>query len=285
MQLHDIYIRDPFILPHDGVYYLYGKLELNDRKFVVYKSNDLKEWSEPKVVFKPPSDFWATKDFWAPEVHVYKDKFYMFASFKAEGKCRGVQILVSDFPDGEFIPLTKCPVTPSDWECLDGTLYMDNAGIPYMVFCHEWTQIGNGAMYYAKLSEDFTHLVTKPQKMFQALDYPFVESPIRNRECYVTDGPFLHRCDNGDLLLTWSSYGQNGYFINVLKSNNGEIDGQWEAQNMLFDHHGGHGMIFQSFSNELKLVLHRPDRPLGAERAIIFNLLESEGQLHIYLPE
>ena len=67
MQLHDIYIRDPFILPHNGVYYLYGKEKLHDRRFVVYESNDLIEWSEPKVVFEPPSDFWATKDFWAPE--------------------------------------------------------------------------------------------------------------------------------------------------------------------------------------------------------------------------
>lgn len=281
MQLQDIYIRDPFILPYDGVYYLYGKVKLNDTRFVVYKSIDLTEWSEPKVVFEPPLDFWATKDFWAPEVHEYKGRFYMFASFKTDGKCRATHILVSDSPDSEFSPLTIYPVTPADWECLDGTLYIDRAGVPYMVFCHEWTQIGNGAVYYARMSDDLTHFVTKPKKMFAALDYLFVESPLRNRECYVTDGPFLHRCENGDLLLTWSSYGENGYFVNVLKSDNGEIDGTWEPQNMLFDEHGGHGMIFRDFESELKLILHRPDRPLGEERAVVFDLREQNGQLII----
>ena len=75
MRLNEINIRDPFILPYDGVYYLYGKVKLNDTRFVVYKSIDLTEWSEPKVVFEPPSDFWATKAFWAPEVHEYKGRF------------------------------------------------------------------------------------------------------------------------------------------------------------------------------------------------------------------
>lgn len=46
----------------------------------------------------------------------------MFASFKNEDRHRGTQILVSDTPDGKFKPLTDYPVTPEDWECLDGTV-------------------------------------------------------------------------------------------------------------------------------------------------------------------
>lgn len=279
MQLQNIYIRDPFILPYNGTYYLYGKTKLNDRKFVVYKSNDLNEWSEPKVVFEPPLDFWADRDFWAPEVHEYKGKFYMFASFKAECRRRATQILVADNPEGDFVPLTESPVTPENWECLDGTLYLDREGTPYMVFCHEWVQIGNGTVCYAKLSEDLTHFIMEPKEMFAAQDFSFVQCPLRNRECYVTDGPFLYRCKNGDLLLIWSSFGENGYFTNVLKSDNGEIDGIWEPQNMLFKNHGGHGMVFADFQGNLKLVLHHPNNPAGEERAILFDIKEMEGSL------
>lgn len=38
--------------------------------------------------------------------------------------CRGTQILRADKPEGPFVPLSDGPVTPADWECLDGTLYV-----------------------------------------------------------------------------------------------------------------------------------------------------------------
>ena len=37
-------------------------------------------------------------------------------------------------------------VTPDGWQSLDGTLYVDRSGKPWMVFCHEWLQVGDGQM-------------------------------------------------------------------------------------------------------------------------------------------
>ena len=55
MNLQDINIRDPFILPIDGKYYLYGSRgpERNALPLGldVYVSDDLETWSEPIVVF------------------------------------------------------------------------------------------------------------------------------------------------------------------------------------------------------------------------------------------
>lgn len=147
MKLQEINIRDPFILPYEGKYYLYGsRVDTpyeghawgDQTGFDVYVSEDLENWSEPVAVFEKKDDFWAERDFWAPEVHQYKGKFYLFASFFAEGKCRGTQILVSDSPMGIFEPVSDGPATPVDWECLDGTLYVDKKGEPHIVFCHEW---------------------------------------------------------------------------------------------------------------------------------------------------
>jgi len=281
MKLAEIYVRDPFILPYEGMYYLYAKKKRADSQFVVYKSHDLQNWSGPDVAFQPDADFWGKQDFWAPEVHCYNGKFYMFASFKAEGKCRGTHVLISEHPQGPFSPISSTPATPADWECLDGTLYVDKNGDPHMVFCHEWLQIGNGTMCHARLSRDLSAQIEAPILMFSAHDYPFVVGCSEERESYVTDGPFLHRCMNGDLLMIWSSFGKNGYFIHVQKSDNGEITGHWLPQNMLFSENGGHGMLFRTFDGQLKLVFHSPNDVAGAERAKIVDILECDGSLRI----
>src|SRR6185436_5786395 len=107
-------------------------------------STDLAHWDGPFPAFRPPSGFWADRNFWAPEVHFYQGRYYMFASFKAENVPRGTQILVSDTPQGLFLPMSAGTVTPPDWECLDGTFFLDANNAPWIIFCHEWVQVGDG---------------------------------------------------------------------------------------------------------------------------------------------
>ena len=102
MRTEDINLRDPFVLLYNEKYYMYGSRPEEQYGFDVYISDDLENWSEPKCVFEKNADFWGTKDFWAPEVHFYKGKFYMLASFKVDGVCRGTSILVADEPDARF---------------------------------------------------------------------------------------------------------------------------------------------------------------------------------------
>ena len=168
MKLNEIHMRDPFILPYEGVYYLYGTRSFHNTGFNVHTSTDLENWSEAHSVFEAQPGFWGTHDFWAPEVHVYKDKFYMFASFIAPGVNRGTAILVADSPMGPFRPHSDGAVTPRDWMCLDGTFHLDEDGQPWMVFCHEWVQIGDGTVCAIKLSEDLHHAISEPIKLWKA---------------------------------------------------------------------------------------------------------------------
>ena len=50
MKLSQIHVRDPFVLPVDGVYYLYGTIRGTRRgdtmEFPAYTSRDLTEWEE-----------------------------------------------------------------------------------------------------------------------------------------------------------------------------------------------------------------------------------------------
>ena len=288
MKLTDINIRDPFILVHDGKYYMYGtRVDGNtaygawgqQTGFDVYVSTDLVHWSEPKCVFEQSDRFWATMDFWAPEVHAYNGRFYMLATFKSPTRHRATHILVCDTPDGTFTPLSPDPATPADWESLDGTLYVDAAGDPYLVFCHEWAQIGNGTVCATKLSRDLSTPLGEPRVLWHADDFKDVHTVRAGTESYVTDGPYLHRCQNGDLLAIWSTFDKNGYVELVSKSDNGDISGNWTlCDQPLSAEDGGHGMIFRGLDGQLRFVMHRPNTPTK-ERPVLLPLSEKDGVL------
>lgn len=283
MTFQDIHIRDPFILVDGGRYYLYGSrggetwghcLGLD-----VYVSDDLEHWSEPTVAFAPPEDFWSDREFWAPEVHAWRGAYYMFVSFKSETRCRGTQILRAESPMGPFVPHSDGPVTPKDWECLDGTLYVED-GKPYMVFCHEWVQTQDGEMCAMPLTDDLRAAAGAPWRLFCASE-PKWNTPMRanDKDCYVTDGPFLYRTQGGELLMIWSSVPAGCYCEAISRSDSGSIHGNWTHDDQrLFCEDGGHGMIFKTLEGELKFIFHQPNRsPL--ERPHMVALREENGTL------
>ena len=172
----DIHIRDPFVLPimAEKQYYLYGttgsQTWTNSASGIdYYTSPDLQSWEGPFPAFRPPKNFWADRNFWAPEVHVYRGRYYLFASFKAEGVCRGTQILAADSPQGPFLPISDAPVTPRNWECLDGTLFVDANDQAWIVFCHEWVQVGDGEVCALRLSDDLKTAVGEPRLIIPCL--------------------------------------------------------------------------------------------------------------------
>ena len=261
MQRENIQIRDPFILPVAVTqeYYLFGTTDKDcwnapGEGFDYYRSLDLETWEGPFPAFRPEADFWGTKNFWAPEVHVWQGRYYMLATFKAPRHYRGTQILKADRPEGPYTPLTRTPVTPLDWECLDGTLYVDPAGKPWIVFCHEWVQIHNGAICAMRLTADLKEAVGRPVFLFNASEAPWVrESDWPEKDAkyqfptYVTDGPFLHRLSDGTLIMLWSSLGSEGYAMGVSRSESGQILGPWHQDSEpIWAEDGGHGMIFKT---------------------------------------
>jgi len=265
----DIHIRDPFVLPImvEKQYYLYGTTGSeawtnSALGFDHYTSPDLQSWEGPFPAFRPPTTFWADRNFWAPEVHVYRGRYYLFASFKAEGVCRGTQILAADVPQGPFLPISSGPVTPRDWECLDGTLFVDAHDQPWMVFCHEWVQVGDGEICALRLSDDLESAIEQPHLLFRASEASWAqEINSKDRKGYVTDGPWLHRLAGGGLIMLWSSFGMGGYTVGVARSASGEILGPWQqVPEPLYAGDGGHCMVFRTFDGQLRLAFHRPNQ-------------------------
>lgn len=283
MKNSEINIRDPFVLSENGVYYMYGTRAANfGRKtggFDVYKSTDLENWNEPVQVFCSEKAGLNADSNWAPEVHKYKDRYYMFATFQQENGNRGTYSLVSDAPDGEFKVLSKKALTPEEWMSLDGTLYIGRNGRPYLVFCHEHVQIHDGTVCYIPLTDDLSAAAGEPVMLFAGSEsYGCVFKENTN---YVTDGPFMFRGKNDRLYMIWSTC-MSGYYQCICVSDNGEIDGKWTQLEPIFTDDGGHGMIFEDLNGNLRLTLHKPNIS-GKEHPAFFDIEDTGERLSIVI--
>ncbi len=252
-------LRDPCILVEDGVYYAYGT------RWIAFKntSGDLRgEWEELGVVAQIPKN--AETNYWAPEVHKYNGAYYMFTTYRSSVTGhRGCTIMKSDSPEGPFVEITNGHITPSDWDSIDGTFYVDPDGQPWMVFVHEWTSTddGIGRMAAAKLSDDLTHFISEPVELFRADDPSWSKAQ-------VTDGCWMYRTEDGQLLMLWSNSDSAGYCVGIARSADGRVDGTWtQDKDLLYSknmagmkYDGGHGMLFYDTDGQMYLSIHSPNR-------------------------
>lgn len=280
MKNNEINIRDPFVLVYNDKYYMYGTRAKNfgikTGGFDVYIGTDLENWSDPITVFDSDVYGMNTQVNWAPEVHYFNGAFYMLATFTKPDGLRGTYILKSDTPDGMFKPHSIGSVTPDGWECLDGTLLIENGKV-YCVFCHEHTQILNGTICFVELSSDLTKAVSEPIELFAASS--FLGREATEADHNVTDGPFLFKKSNGKLIMIWSTC-NNGYVQCVATSDNGFVNGKWTHLKPVFDDDGGHGMIFRDLGGQLMLTLHCPNIS-HQEKPIFFKIKETEDSIEI----
>lgn len=272
-------LRDPCILVEDGVYYAYGT------GWVCYKntSGSLRgTWKSLGVVAIKPAG--ADTNYWAPEVHKYNGAYYMFTTYHSSVTGhRGCTIMKADSPEGPFVEITGGHITPRDWDSIDGTFYVDPDGQPWMIFVHEWTSTndGVGRMAAAKLSDDLTHFISEPIELFRA------DAPAWST-AKVTDGCWMYRCADGQLLMLWSNWDSAGYCVGIARSADGRVDGTWtQDQTLLYSksmtgtYDGGHGMLFTDTDGQMYLSLHSPNSATGSrkERPVFIPISEQNGTL------
>lgn len=286
-------VRDPFVLCADGVYYLYKATETEGTTVSVHTSTDLKNWSDGTVVYTLSQSSWGLKDLWAPEVHFYNGKYYMFLSLLGKHGLRGTEISVCDTPNGTFVPLSNEPATPKNKSCIDGSLYLEN-GAPYIVYSLDWphnydekTSCYVGEIWALRLSNDLTRADGEPFRLFRAIDAPAACPP---QQCewegktirrYGSDAPFIQTLSDGRLYLTWSPIPDGNYVVAAAISKGKSIKSEWEhLAKPLFAENGGHAMFFTDVNGNKKMCLHHPE-VWTKERATFFNVKEQNGRLVI----
>lgn len=285
-------IHDPAVLadPVSKRYYVYDSFHYghpqenltspNGRAGVeVFWSDDLVHWQGPELAYDFEEDSWANTDHapWAPEVAYYQGKYYLFTTFHnydetigeaKEGRPplvrRASQILVSDSPRGPFKRFADEPQTPADEMALDGTLWIED-GQPWMIYCQEWIQTGDGLIKAIRLSDDLKESIGEPITLINAGDVEWTAKTSRHEgeeiRAVVTDGPWPYRSKTGELMLLWSSWNKDktkSYTTSLAYSDNGKLTGNWtNREQPLISGDRGHGNIFRTFDGQLMLALHR----------------------------
>lgn len=276
------YLRDPCVLEVDGVYYVYGT------NWECYKNStgSLKDgWLKINLRVQLSNDARDGGDHWAPEVHAYNGYYYMFTTYrnKENGNRHGCTILRADSPEGPFVEITNGTITPPEWDAIDGTLYVDPDGQPWMIFVREWVSAPNnvGTFVAAKLSKDLTQLISEPFELFKS-DEPTWATMS------VTDGCWMYTTKEGELLMLWSNFDELGYCVAVARSSNGRLDGEWIHEDRLLysrymtgRYDGGHSMIFKDATGQAYLSFHSPNQTENGrnERAVFLAIKEQDGKL------
>lgn len=297
----DVRVRDPFIVadPSSGLYHLYRAFgdgsAPDSRGVLVQRSPDLVHWSEPSVVWSAPAAP-AVQAVWAPEVHAWRGRWYLLVTLTGRELLsdarppladpawpplfvRGTHVLVADHLDGPFRPLREGSLTPAEQMALDGTLCVDG-DTPWLVWCHEWVQIRDGAMVAAPLTDDLSGLAGPVQELFRGSAAPGASTAARAR--WVTDGPWLFRDSSGALRMLWSTHLPPHTYALVVARSDGGVSGPWTEHNVLDRQDGGHGMIFRDFAGNLRLAMHRPNGG-GRERLTLFSVEDRGGAVRLLL--
>lgn len=274
----DIHMRDPWVMPYQGTYYLIGTTGdawgTEGGGFAMFTSTDLREWTPQGQVLKmdePPT--WAAYQFWAPEVVERAGRFYIFYSGNSDDTRRGTGVAVADTPLGPYRNLSDRPLTPLEWECLDGHLFTDVDGQEYLIYVHEWVQCEIGEMWIQRINDDYTALEGERHMLFRGRDSSWSDE--------VIDGPMMVVRD-GRYHLFWSSFDQDtgdrsgAYCVGVATADS--LLGPYEhSDEPIIRGDGGHNCVFEGFDGELYTSFHAPNATPD-ERVRIHELLYDAGE-------
>ncbi len=176
---------DPFILLHEGKYYLYSTNAPDG--YLVYESDDLTHW-ENKGYCLRKEDVMGDKWFWAPEIMYRDGKFYMIYTSEEH-----LGIAVSDTPTGPFRQEKKQWL--SERNAIDGDFFTDDDGTTYLYYVRF---DGGNVIHGARLNPDFTLDESTECRLIAA------EEDWETCDCFVAEGPFMLK-HNEKYYLTYSA--------------------------------------------------------------------------------
>ena len=267
--LDSIVLSDPCILADSAtrMYYMTGTGGM------LWKSADLRLWEGPYRVAETDPESWMGPRpmIWAAELHAYKGKYYYFATFTNQAvridtvggtpiERRACHVLVSDRAAGPYVPMQDAQYLPAGKPTLDGTLWVDTDGKPYMVYCYEWLQNNNGTIEKIELKPDLSGSVGEGKLLFRASDSPWSRERFEGGRVgpnRVTDGPWLFRTGTGRLGMIWTSWIYDVYTQGVAYSESGTLDGPWvQEEEPVTPPNFGHGMLFRTLDGQWLMSVH-----------------------------
>lgn len=205
---------DPFILEHEGTYYLYST---GSTGYSVRTSKDLVYWvpqSEP--IYSLSSTTWAKHKSWAPEMYEYNGKFYLVYSAQGHNNRHSIDIAVCDTPNGTFQPLnSEKPFYGPDFNVIDASLFFDDDGRIYLYYSKD-----NSTNYVdGKRTSQTWGVEVKPDFSGTIGEHVLISTPVQSWELKSgsilwNEGPVVFK-QNGVYYLLYSAnyFGSQHYSI------------------------------------------------------------------------
>ena len=283
-------LRDAYVLPWEGKYYLYGTEGFGaftgtPRGFLCYVSDDLENWDGPFTVFANDGGVWADTNYWAPEVYALNGSFYLFAAWASKAALAASQpmgegstpesrqrlaVLKAAHPLGPFA-VVNADLGPGN----DPTLY-EEGGRHYLVHNDGFTH-----MQAHLLREDLSAFEGPAIPLFSREDpevFWSVGGPTEGAETFVTP--------TGRLIVLWSSFCRGsaknlaamGFpdmdYGTAIAWSEGGIRGPFHQENrLMMPANMGHVNLFTALDGRLMLATHWPDdntNALGCSTPVFF---------------
>lgn len=212
---------DPYILEHNGVYYVYAT---NSSGVVMYKSENLSDFVYCGFVLQVTGQ----KEFWAPSV-IHKDgKFYMHYSSMCKQTddvhTQNIKVAIADSPDGKFT-FIKDVLPPFSIDA-----HVVKSGDDYFMFycVNDYNSSLAGTYIVVDKMVDMFSLCGSPvqvvrpsikEEMFQANRFK------EGQDWYTLEGAFYFY-ENGThyLMYSGSAFEKPSYFIGYATSTQQEKD-------------------------------------------------------------
>ncbi len=189
------YLADPFVLAYQGQYYAYGTDSVLDgRVFQVLQSPDLIRWTSLGTALKTLEG--EPCDYWAPEVALNGDTFYMYYSVGKGDKGHMLRVATAKAPQGPFTDLGLC-LTADEPFAIDPHPFQDDDGAWYLFYAKDFLEgerVGTGLV--VDRLEGMTRLVGETRTVLRATaDWQLYKRQRkmygRTLDWYTLEGPFV----------------------------------------------------------------------------------------------
>lgn len=253
----EIDIRDSYVMPYEGRYYLFGTTGLeafngSASGFRAFVSDDLETWEGPYTIFANDGTSWANQRYWAPEVYEIDGTFYFFGGWSHPSIEQRLCVLTAENPLGPYTILNS-DIAPGN----DPSLYQEN-GKYYLIYNNpdgRGTEHYVPGMYYAEMTDDLSRIVGAPVHVFdhdaEGLDLNITGNMPEGWETYVTP--------TGRLIIMWSGKTE-GYYSSSLAYFDDGLTGDFSFSNEFFTPFNmGHNNFFYRADGQLMMTTHYPN--------------------------
>lgn len=196
---------DPWVIQQDTTYYYMHTL---GDHLAIYSTSKMSQLSKATItsIWTPPTSGAYSKDIWAPELHRFQNKWFMyFAADDGNNDNHRIYVLENDATDplsNNWVFKGKIADASADFWAIDASVFQYNNQL-YMIWSG-WQGTANleQDIYIAKLSDPLTMqghrvMISSPSQSWEKVGAP----PA------VNEGPEALINPNGQLFLTYSASG------------------------------------------------------------------------------